>query len=111
MPRVSRKKRVLQTLDSTLHALQILDFIFDTEDDADPYTEDLSTVRFKLQNKRYWMPRKNPDLPMNSLPRWFDTLYDHQNSRKFRLLFRMTPEDFNGFCRLIENHPVFQNNS
>ena len=91
---------MLQTLDSALHALQILDFIFDTGDDADPYTEDLSTVRFKLQNKRYWMPRKNPDLRMNSLPRWFDTLYGHQNSRKFRSLFRMIPEHFNDLCRL-----------
>ena len=80
MPRVSRKKRVLRTLDSTLHALQVLDFIFD--DGADPYIEALSTFSSKL---RYWMLRKNPDIPMNSLPRWFDTLYDHQNGRKFRV--------------------------
>jgi len=42
MPRVPRKKRVLRTVDSTLHALQVLDFIFD--DGADPYIDDLSAV-------------------------------------------------------------------
>ena len=88
MPRISRKKRVLRTLDSTLHALQVLDFIFD--DGADPYVEDLSTGSSKLQKKRYWMLRKNLDIPMNSLPRWLDSLYDHQNSRKFRFVVELT---------------------
>jgi len=108
MPRVSRKKRVLRILDSTLHALQILNFIFDDGDD--PYIEDLSTINSKLQKKRYWILRKNPNILMNNLPRWFDTLYNRHNGRKFRSLFRMLSEHFNGLCRLIENHPIFQNN-
>jgi hypothetical protein len=52
------------------------------------------------------MLRKNPDIPMNSLP-----LYDRRNGRRFRSLFRMMPEHFNGLCRLIENRPIFWNNS
>jgi len=102
-----RKTRVLRTLDSTLYALQVLDLIFDT-DGTDPYAEYLSAVVSKL---RYWILRKNPDIAMNCLPRWFDALYHCQNGRKSRSLFRMMPENFNGLCRLIENHAVFQNNS
>jgi len=56
------------------------------------------------------MLRKDPD-PVNNLPWWFDTLYDRHNGRKFRSLFRMLPGRFNSLHHLIENYPIFQNNS
>jgi len=58
MPRVSRKKRVLQTINTIVHGLQILDLIFD---DTDPFAEDLSVIRDRSQQKRYWTLRQNPE--------------------------------------------------
>ena len=55
MPRVSRKKRVLQTINTIVHGLQILDLILD---DTDPFA-DLSVIRDRLQQKRYWTLRQN----------------------------------------------------
>ena len=104
MPRVSRKKRVLQTINTTVHGLQILDLIFD---DTDPFAEDLSVIHHRLQQKRYWTLRQNPETPLNTLHRWFDSLYHRDNSRKFRSLFRMMPEHFRGLCRLIVAIVVF----
>ena len=90
MPRVSRKKRVLQTINTTV---QILDLIFDDTD--------LS------QKICYWTLRQKPETPLNTLHRWFDSLYHRDNSRKFRSLFRMMPEHFRGLCRLIVAIVVF----
>jgi len=81
---------VLQTINTTVRGLQILDLIFD-----------------RLQQKRYWRLRQNPETPFGALHWWFDSLYHRNNSRKFRALFRMTPEHFRSLCYLIENHMVF----
>jgi len=45
MPRVSRKKRVLQTIDTSRRALQILDIIFEGSDnDSESYADELSAI-------------------------------------------------------------------
>jgi hypothetical protein len=85
MPRVSRRKRALQTINTTVRGLQILDLIFDGNDDTDPFAEDLSVIRDRLQQKRYWTLRQNPETPLNALHWWFDSLYHRDNSRKLFL--------------------------
>ena len=51
---------MLQTINTIVHGLQILDLIFD---DTDPFAEDLSVIRDRSQQKRYWTLRQNPETP------------------------------------------------
>ncbi|KAI5844098.1 hypothetical protein BZA05DRAFT_175396 [Tricharina praecox] len=111
MPRVSRKKQVLRALDASIRRTRIFNSIFnDSEDTADDFAEDLAAIRDRIQQKRYWAPRNNLQIPpANAVHRWFDALYGSDDSAKFRMMFRMMPEQFRGLCGLVENHEVFKN--